>query len=128
PNLGELRIGSTLLTEIKGLSFLQDLEILLLSNNKYLENIDFEGVNNLRYLDISHNKKLNPNCLKHINYLEELWYLDGTLNNLSSIIHLTNLKVLNLSYNLDIDKSLTTITLELPIFPTSSITKKMIAI
>ena len=103
PNLGELRIGTTLLTEIKGLNFLQDLSTLYLSGNRFLENIDFQGVNNLRYLDISHNNKLNADCLKYLNNLEELWYIDANLKNLTSIIHLTNLKILNLSYNLDLD-------------------------
>lgn len=106
PSLRHFRIEKSVLNSIKlGYSFLENLETLSLQQ-KNLEKIDISKLVNLRWLNLSNNRKLvlsKSTLAVQVDKLEELYLSDvGFTNNKlssASLGQLNELKVLNLSDN-----------------------------
>jgi Leucine-rich repeat (LRR) protein len=101
PNLRELKIGFNNIEDITPIGQLKKLEKLILVENVRLRDLSgLEGLENLRYLDVSRN---NIRSLEVINTLPELDYLDASYNNLTDFIlteKLPKLTTLKLGHNL----------------------------
>ncbi|MCR6639876.1 MAG: hypothetical protein NVV82_13075 [Sporocytophaga sp.] len=110
PNLKYLQISTNKQSEIPDLSCLKNLEILILSGIKKVENINFlEGLSNLKTLyihEINNLYDLTP--LSALTNLEELFLDHGKMSGTGQVIksmepisRLTNLRYLKLALNVE---------------------------
>lgn len=99
PNLVELAIFDSNLTNLDGIEKFTNLEILYIDSNQIEDYSKLNELSNLKVLGISENNLTNINMVENLTNLEELQAYNNKIEDISILNNNTNIKSLNLNGN-----------------------------
>jgi Leucine-rich repeat (LRR) protein len=95
----EMILDNNLISEIKGIESLKNLEVLSLKNNHISEIKGLDTLNNLKSLKLQFNEITKIKGLSRLKSLEKLNLSHNKILDINGLKQFSNLKSLNLSYN-----------------------------